>query len=263
MRSRPCAMFASALGRCGVVFCRRSTKADEPLVFISSFAAGKDGAIEAFRLDTKTGRLTHLHRAASVENPYFMAVSPDQKFLYAIHAKEFGGKEHEQVAAYAIVASDRPVDAVEPAVDPRLRLLLSARRCDGQDAAGGQLLDRQRGVAAGAGGRLVGRGGVADATSRLERRCRSPRKVRTRTASWPVPDNRFACAADLGLDQVLVYRLDAAKAKLSPHDKPPAQTPRAPGRGIWRSTPTASTSTSSTSWATRSRCSTTTRNRPR
>jgi 6-phosphogluconolactonase len=43
------------------------------------------------------------------------------------------------------------------------------------------------------------------------------------------PDNRFACAADLGLDQVLVYRLDAAAAKLTLHDKPHGKTP--PGAG--------------------------------
>lgn len=59
------------------VFAPGGSSADEPLVFISSFAAGKDGGIEAFRLDPKTGRLTRLERAAGVENTYFMAVSPD------------------------------------------------------------------------------------------------------------------------------------------------------------------------------------------
>src|SRR5262249_56264300 len=43
------------------------------------------------------------------------------------------------------------------------------------------------------------------------------------------PNNRFAYAADLGLDQVLVYRLDAAKAKLTPGRQPFVRTP--PGAG--------------------------------
>jgi 6-phosphogluconolactonase len=34
------------------------------------------------------------------------------------------------------------------------------------------------------------------------------------------PDNRFAIAADLGLDKLLVYRLDAAKGTLTPNDPP-------------------------------------------
>ena len=66
--------------------------AAEPLVFISAFTAGDDGAIHAFRLASKTGRLQALQRTTDVENPFFMAVSPDQRFLYSIHAKSFGGK---------------------------------------------------------------------------------------------------------------------------------------------------------------------------
>ena len=41
--------------------------------------------------------------------------------------------------------------------------------------------------------------------------------------------NRFAFAADLGADKIFVYRFDAAKAALTPHD-PPA-TALAPGAG--------------------------------
>jgi 6-phosphogluconolactonase len=41
--------------------------------------------------------------------------------------------------------------------------------------------------------------------------------------------NRFAFAADLGLDKVLVYRFDAAKGTLTPNDPPSAST--APGAG--------------------------------
>jgi 6-phosphogluconolactonase len=43
------------------------------------------------------------------------------------------------------------------------------------------------------------------------------------------PDNRFAYAADLGIDQVLVYRLDPAKALLTPAPQAFVRTP--PGTG--------------------------------
>ena len=33
---------------------------------------------------------------------FFLALSPDHKYLYSIHGKTFGGKEHEQVAAYEL-----------------------------------------------------------------------------------------------------------------------------------------------------------------
>src|SRR5581483_11915841 len=43
------------------------------------------------------------------------------------------------------------------------------------------------------------------------------------------PDNKFMLLADLGLDQVLVFKLDAAKAALTPNDPPFARV--APGSG--------------------------------
>ncbi|MEO1496331.1 MAG: lactonase family protein [Planctomycetota bacterium] len=45
----------------------------------------------------------------------------------------------------------------------------------------------------------------------------------------PSPDNRFALAPDLGKDRVLIYRLDAASATLTPHGEgvtPPGGGPR-------------------------------------
>src|SRR5262249_36115738 len=39
------------------------------------------------------------------------------------------------------------------------------------------------------------------------------------------PDNKSAYAADLGLDQVLCYRLEPARAKLAPAAKPFARSP--------------------------------------
>jgi 6-phosphogluconolactonase len=43
------------------------------------------------------------------------------------------------------------------------------------------------------------------------------------------PNNRFAYAADLGLDQVLIYRLDPTAAKLTPNVPPFAKTPAGGG----------------------------------
>lgn len=43
------------------------------------------------------------------------------------------------------------------------------------------------------------------------------------------PSNRFALAADLGLDKIMVYRFDAATGRISPNDPPHASV--APGSG--------------------------------
>ena len=78
--------------------------AADPLVFVSAFAPGDQGGIHAY--DVRHRRTASSSRSTArpgVENPFFLALSPDQKFLYSIHAKQFGGKENEQVAAYQVV----------------------------------------------------------------------------------------------------------------------------------------------------------------
>jgi 6-phosphogluconolactonase len=79
------------------------TYAEERLVFISSFAPGDKGAINAYHLDLDSGKLRLAQRTGGAENPFYLVVAPNQQTLYAIHAKQFGGKEPEQVAAYQLV----------------------------------------------------------------------------------------------------------------------------------------------------------------
>lgn len=202
--------------------------AAEPLVFISAFAPGTNGAIHAYHLNTKTGALKPAHRTADVENPFYLAVSPDRRFLYSIHAKRFGGKEDEAVAAYRI--EDR---------DGRLKLLnRQSSRGNAScylavDATGKSVL-----VANYSGGSIASLpvradGSLGEAVSFFKHagtvfdpvRQKAPRAH----SIIPSPDNRFVYAADLGLDQVLGYRLDAATARLAPNDPPFEKSPQRAG----------------------------------
>jgi 6-phosphogluconolactonase len=74
--------------------------AKDPLVFVTAFAPGEKAGIHAYEFDATAGTLRPVHRTAGVENPFFLALSPDGKFLNSIHAKQFGGTDNEQVAAY-------------------------------------------------------------------------------------------------------------------------------------------------------------------
>ncbi|MBI5757268.1 MAG: lactonase family protein [Planctomycetales bacterium] len=206
----------------------QSTKADEPLVFISSFAAGDKGSIQAYQLESETGALKLVHRTTGVENPFFMAVSRDQKFLYSIHAKSFGGKDPEQVAAYALEGrtgrlkllnrqSSRGTASCYLDIDATGKTVLVANYSTGNVAS---LPVREDGSLGEAASFFQHAGSSVD-----------PARQKGPYAHCIVvsPDNRFAFAADLGLDQVLSYRLDAATAKLSPNQPPFVKSP--PGAG--------------------------------
>lgn len=204
------------------------THADEPLVFVSAFAAGDDGAVHAYRLETETGRLKPVHRTTDVEHPFFMAVSPDHRFLYAIHAQAFGGEEHEQVAAYEIEGRTG-----------RLKLLnrqsaLGAASCYlDVDATGKTVVVANYSTGSVASLPVQEDGSLGEASSFFQHAGASvdPARQKGPHAHCIVvsPDNCFVYAADLGLDQVLCYRLQADTAKLAPNRQPFVRTP--PGAG--------------------------------
>jgi len=202
--------------------------ADESLVFISAFAAGKDGGIHAFHFDGNTGRLKPVHRTAGVEHPFFLAISPDRKSLYSIHARKFGGKDHEQVAAYAITGR-----AGELALLNRQSARGSAACYLEVDATGKTVLVANYSTGSVASLPVREDGSLGEAVSFVQHAGSSVDRTRQEGphahAIVVSPENRYAYAADLGLDQVLIYRLDAASARLSTNAPPLAKTP--PGAG--------------------------------
>lgn len=207
----------------------RELAAADLLVFVSAFAPGKDGGIHAFQLDPAAGKLVPIHRTAGAEHPFFIAVAPNNKYLYAIHAPgEFGGKNDEQVAAYEVVGrtgqlkllnrqSARGSAACYLEVDATNRMVLLANYNTGSVASYAVRPD----------------GSLSEPVSFVQHAGKSvnPERQEGPHAHCFVisPDNRYAYAADLGLDQIIGYRLDVADAKLLPNRQPFVRTP--PGAG--------------------------------
>jgi len=67
------------------------------LVFVSAFAAPEEGAIHVYHLDLDTGSMQLLDQTIQVGFPFFMALSPDRRFLYTNHAPTRFGAQDEQV----------------------------------------------------------------------------------------------------------------------------------------------------------------------
>jgi 6-phosphogluconolactonase len=205
-----------------------SADARDPLVFVSAFAAGDKGGIHAYQLDLKTCALKEVQRTTGVEHPFFLALSPDGRYLYSIHGKTFGGKEHEEVAGYELDGrtgrmkllnrqSARGSAACYLDVDATGKTVLVANYTTGSVAA----LPVQK------------NGSLGKATSFIQHTGSSvdPTRQKEPHAHCIVvsPNNKFAYAADLGLDQVLCYRLEPDKAKLTPAKPPLARTPAGAG----------------------------------
>jgi len=202
----------------GAVFVMPSnSSADDPVVFVSAFAAGEKGAIHAFRFDAKAGTLKPQHQTTDVQHPFFLVISPDGRFLYSIDTDKFGGKEDEFVAAYSIKDRSGKLERLNQQsakgtascyldIDSTGKTVVLANYSTGSVAALPVQTD----------------GSLGEATSFVQHEGSSvnPKRQKAPYAHSIVisPDNRFALAADLGIDKVLIYRLDAATSKLSVND---------------------------------------------
>lgn len=198
-------------------------------VYIGTYTGTDSKGIYVAELDLATGALTPPRLAATTDNPTFLAIGPKGRFLYAAGgAIKVGGKRMGAVTAFAIDASTgaltqlnrRPSGGRGPChvvLDATGRCALVANYGSGSVAS----------LPIGPDGRL------GPAASTIQHTGSS---VNTRRQSGPHAHsvnldaaNRFAFAADLGADKVFIYRFDAKKATLAPHDPPAAKL--APGAG--------------------------------
>ena len=208
-----------------------SPRAEEPVIFVSAFKSGEEGAIHAYRFDAKNGQLKLLHRTTDVENPFFMAVSPNRKFLYAIDAKQFGSQENEFVTSYEIEGrggklrqlnqqTSRGTASCYLDVDATGKTVVVANYSSGSVASLPVLTD-------GSLGEIVSF--VQNTGSGV-----NPQRQKEPHAHSIVisPDNRFVLAADLGIDKILIFELTPETAEIKPNavqpfaELPPGSGPR-------------------------------------
>ena len=204
------------------------------LVFIGTYTGNGSQGIYAYRFDPASGELSSVGLAAATENPSFLVADPKGRFLYAVNELEtFNGAKTGAVSAFAI---DR--DSGDRA-SGKLRLL---QQIASLGAAPAHLsLDKTARyvlVTNYNGGNVavfpIKDTGELGPHSAFEQRAGS--SVSSERQAGPHPhsiltsnDNRFALSADLGTDQLLVYRFDAKNGSLSPNN--PAFAKIKPGSG--------------------------------
>ena len=189
------------------------------LVWVGTYTGPKSEGIYAFRFDAATGALTPLGIAARTPSPSFLALHPNGRFLYAVNETHDGPSKSGSVTAFEIdsatgrlsALNSQPSHGADPchlAIDATGHFLVVANYSSGTNAV----------FPIGADGRL------GDAVSVRVDEGSGPNKDRQEGphAHAVVFDsaNRHLIAVDLGTDQLLVYRFDAASGKLSPADPP-------------------------------------------
>jgi len=188
------------------------------LVYIGTYTDKQSKGIYAYRFDPAKDQLTSLGLAAETVNPSFLAVDASRRFLYAVNEmSQYEGRSSGGVSAFAIApgtgkltllneVASGGADPCHLTLDKTGRYLLVANYGGGSLAVFPILKD--------------GRLGEASAFVQHTGSSVDPKRQEGPHAHsiYVSPDNRFALCADLGLDEVLVYRFDAGTGTLTPNN---------------------------------------------
>lgn len=200
-------------------------------VFVGTYTGGKSQGIYTLKLDMASGVLSPVTVTPGIKNPSFVAIHPNGKLLYAVsEIADLDGKPTGGVTAFSIDPQTGGLTALNSqsstgagpchvTVDRTGRTVLAA------NYGGGSVVSFP----------IAPDGKLGPAASSIQHHGASvnPRRQEAPHAHSINVDasNRFAVAADLGLDKILIYRLDAERSTLTPNEPafgalPPGSGPR-------------------------------------
>ena len=201
----------------------------EYIAYVGTYTEKTSKGIYAFQFDAATGKLSPLGLAAETTTPSFLAVHPNHRFLYSVNeVNNFNGQKSGAVSAFSIdlktskltflnQVSSHGTGPCHLSLDKTGKNVLVANYDGGSVAV----------FPVDADGRL------REASAAIQHKGSSVNKERQEGPHahciFTSPDNRFALAADLGLDKILVYRFDPTHGTLTPNN--PAFGKAPPGAG--------------------------------
>jgi 6-phosphogluconolactonase len=204
---------------CAALMLAAAVNAQDVTAFIGTYTGPQSKGIYSLQYDPATGKLSNPTLAIESSNPSFLAVNG--KYLYAANEDQDGA-----VSAYAIDGakltfknrvSSRGASPCHIAVDHSGKWLFVANYVSGSVAVLPIRADGSLGEASA----VVQHQGSSANRERQE----GPHAHQVVLS----PDNRYLLVADLGTDQVFVYRFDPAKGTLAEASAPkltPGSGPR-------------------------------------
>lgn len=215
----------SAIGVVGL----SAEKPNGDLLYVGTYTDEKrtDG-IYLVRMDPGSGKLTQIGAVNAGANPSFLAIHPNGRFLYAVNELEkYNGKPIGAVSSFTIANDGTLTRRNEQASEGGAPCFVSV------DRSGRVAL-----IANYVGGNIVvlpiqNDGSLASPSHVEQHKGKGPNAERQEGphAHCIIPDasNRFALAADLGVDRVFVYRLDLDRKSI--HHEESGDAVMKPGAG--------------------------------
>lgn len=182
------------------------------IAYIGTYSRQGSKGIYAYRFQPSTGKLTSIGLVAETSNPSFLAIHPNRKFLYAVNEDAKGA-----VTSFSIdpkTGQLKQLNQVSSGGNGPCHLSL--------DKTGKWLFAVNYGSGSVSAYPVHDDGSLGEASGFVQHKGSSvnPRQRGPHAHSANIsPDNKFVLVADLGLDQILTYKVDPS-GKLPAGDPP-------------------------------------------
>jgi 6-phosphogluconolactonase len=198
---------------------RKNASRSSYLMYVGTYTGPNGKGIYAYRFNAATGQATRVGPVAETPNPSFLAIDPNQRFLYAANEiSDYQGHKSGAISAFIDrksgkltllnQVSSHGAGPCYVSLDQTGKYVLAANYAGGNVAVFPMLKDVRLGEASAV---------IEHTAPTVDRSGPQPHQIDLSR------DNRFAIVSYLGLDQFLVYRFDPAKGTLAANDPPFAQ----------------------------------------
>ncbi|MBN2030987.1 lactonase family protein [bacterium] len=196
------------------------SQSEDATFYVGTYTRGESEGIYRCTMNPVSGAIQLKDVTRGVDNPSFLAVDQNQRYLYAVNeTSRFEGNPSGALSAFRIdrrtgsleLINQQPSHGTDPChliVDQSNRFALVANYSSGSASVF-----------------PIGQNGeLGDSTDVVQHQGKSihPRRQQGPHAHCITLDasNRFAFVADLGLDKIMIYRFNDTSGKLIPHVEP-------------------------------------------
>jgi 6-phosphogluconolactonase len=202
--------------------------ADSVIMYVGTYTPKGEG-IYVFSFDPKTGGFAEVETVTGLQNPSFVALHPTGRFLYTVNeVRDFEGQKSGAVTGFSVDQSSGKLKQLNQKSSGGMGPCFVSVAHDGKHILVANYGSGSVAVLSLDEDGLLGKmTGFAqhEGSSIDPRRQASPHAHSIK----PDPANRYALAADLGLDKILVYKYDADSGSLTPNQVPWVES--VPGSG--------------------------------
>lgn len=193
-------------------------------LLVGTYTSGKSEGIYVYRFDTETGELSHLHTAKGIDNPSFVSLSPDGRYLYAVNEQSDGmvsAFRFNQSTGALELLNEQPSGGGAPCY---LTVDQQGKHVFVGNYSGGSLSVLP----------IMGDGRLGDPVQTIEHEGSSLNEDRQEKAhvhsTVLTPDEQYLFVGDLGTDKINTYQY-RREAPLPLQPAEPAYTAVTPGSG--------------------------------